>query len=147
MFSTLHFKLSSPSLHAHSLSHPHSSLHQHMHKPETIYTADFQIVVTATQLANPDSNMDPYPVLSLLLPKSQSNPTLATPTREPTSATTVYPEPIWDDNTVTGHDGKGQKRTQAKVQNGSRSRGTMEQGRFKLLFVLWPTLVGLSMVI
>ncbi|KAF8223251.1 hypothetical protein L208DRAFT_1445536 [Tricholoma matsutake] len=135
----LHFKPSSPHSHLYSQSHQRTSLHPHAHKPETIYSADFQIV-TLTQTADSDPNTDPFPVLSLLHPQSQSTPT---PSSEPTSATIVHADPLWDD---TDEDQKNTQ-AQAPLHNGNRRRERMEKAKLRILFMLWPALVGVSMAV
>ena len=139
--SILHFKLSSPHSHSYPKSHQHPNLHPHTRKSETIYTADFQIVPLTTQPANSDPSADPFP-LSLLL--TQSRPISETaPISQPISTAIVPPEPL-DGN--TSQDPKDM-RAQATHKNGNRSWGRMETAKFRLLFMLWPALVGVSMAV
>jgi hypothetical protein len=140
LLSTLRFKPSFPHSHWNSLSHQHSNVHPHAHKPEVIYSADFHIKPLDTQPANSNPSVDPFPLLSLLLPKS-------TPTSELTSATPmISAESLRKDDRSKDYDQKDTQ-AQAAFHNGNRSWGGMGEMKFRLLFMLWPALIGVSMSI
>ena len=76
-----------------------------------------------------------------------SNPPL-TPMREVASAMTIYADPL-SDNISIADSGDGGRQNYAQAKTKTHSSADMNRSRmrvkFKLVFVLWPMLVGISM--
>ncbi|KII85492.1 hypothetical protein PLICRDRAFT_178557 [Plicaturopsis crispa FD-325 SS-3] len=106
--------------------------------PLTVYTADFAI--------NPSANItsiDPRiaaPLLTLVLPSTTYVSQLS-PTTGPAAQQTVYASPI------AGSDsGKPLSRQSSAASGKSASqRIDMEKIKFRLVFILWPALIGITM--
>jgi len=117
--------------------------------PQTIFTSDFTVTMMSDMvpfggLDSPRSEQDKYEstsVVSLALPTDPVTPTLSAPSISttmisPTASQVSDPNPYADKK--TGSSGGSIWR---------RTSVDLERAKFRLVFILWPVLIGITMAL
>ncbi|KAJ7767969.1 hypothetical protein DFH07DRAFT_1058453 [Mycena maculata] len=119
--------------------------------PKDVYTANFVVTPAITDSALPyvppqlgaDDLNATHPLLTLVLPSSTIVSDLA-PTLEFAAATTISASPL----PVGGGGGANLNRVHSPSSGANpRKASDFRNARFRLLFVVWPALIGISMAL
>ncbi|KAJ7489161.1 hypothetical protein FB451DRAFT_1223923 [Mycena latifolia] len=126
---------------------PYVILFISIYPPMKIWTADFGIIPAVTDATLPyipqldDTNVT-HPRLTIVLPSATIVSELA-PTTKFAAATTISAGPL----PAGGGAGTGLNRVHSPSSANPRQGSGFQHAKFRLMFIVWPALIGISMAL